>query len=332
MLAMIDHLRCQVIKLKEAGREAGHGDLVDRLMEESDIAETMRSPEMSCFARLYQDAVRRRTVAGSNPRKDFVRDPYRAKQRAVQMTQHFPGVLEEDDSPGGQQLRALDYPHAGGHAERRAALPVAHATLPATLQSLKFGTTGAGRGGSLDYHARVDMEASPTAGSRHDCGIRMISTAGPLMKSSPGLGLDWDMGPGAALRGSAVAAEGTPRHRRATSPRPLGPGFGGPASWRKAQAAHGVLRMDAPHGLLAPGGGDAMKLSRSEPQLRAKTPSSLPQLAAGKGGSEKASKEPVAWNSQPVAAGRAQSKRALRAPSPAVRHYQDPEPFLMISA
>jgi len=339
LLAMIDKLRSQIERLKEAAREAGHGDLVDKLMEEAEIAATMRSPEMSCFTRLYQDAVRRMIKAGSSPKKEPVRDFYRTRQGAVQMTQQFPGVLE-DSSPGDQQLRSPEYPHAGRHAK-------GHATLPVSLQSLEFGAGVTGRGGGFDHHARFDQEASPTTSSttgglpRHGSGNRMIATAGSLQRSSPGFGLDWDMGPGAAPRGSGIALEGGTSNWRTTSPKSAG--FGGPASLRKAQAAQGLPRVDSPHGLLAPSG-DSLKFSRSEPQLRLKAaPSSLPQLAAGNAVSRKPSEDilaagslQVGRKSSPLGGLRVQSRRsgprALRAPSPAARRSQDPEPLLMISA
>mmetsp|Transcript_32548 Transcript_32548/g.85344 ORF Transcript_32548/g.85344 Transcript_32548/m.85344 type:complete len:769 (-) Transcript_32548:29-2335(-) len=319
MLAMIDKLRKQISRLKEVAREAGHGDLVEKLMEQSAIAETMRSPEMSCFSRLYQDAVRRMTEGGRrrSTQRDFVQPRVVVtKQSVFQMAQQFPGVpppvqqLQQapaagrhaaaDVAPQGLELRAgrggsLENARAAG-AERHARFELGGIAEAATYSEGGFLLSGAGgaAGGGL-----------PRQGGGH---WRLSTTTGSLQRGAPqpqqgsaellwGFGGHGPEGPAAAPRGM-LAAEGLPGGRRGLPTKPLGPGFASAAGLRRSQAAQGMPRTDAaprlpvPRGAGLPGlprvGSDPLlQGSRSEPQLRRAsglaTPNRLPQLPVGKG-------------------------------------------------
>ncbi|CAK0865446.1 unnamed protein product [Prorocentrum cordatum] len=337
MLALIDRLRRQINKMRALARESGHGDLVDKVMEESELAATMESDEMSCFARLYQDALRRMANSGSlRGHKDVVRDRPAAKPSAPQQVPQLP----EAASPS-HQLQPLQ-------RSPTACRTVSPVTLDFGAASCPVSPAGRGRpggspadtrhaataaefgGGDLERLARFDLAATADAAG-FSAGRRLVSKGGA---APSGGGLSRLGAGGARMSVSMGSLTGAPEAQRGRveALKPLGPGLAGPASLRRSQPA--AL------GLPPPGGGPPPSRGSTSP---AAAPDRMPQLSAGKGGprdshSRQGSKEPAAGPLLPAApralGERRSPSRAVTVPSssPLARRGQDPEPLLVVSA
>jgi len=59
MLKMLHQLKEQLRKVSEIAEKRGCGDLVNSILEEASVTQTLESPEFTCFDRLYEDAKRR---------------------------------------------------------------------------------------------------------------------------------------------------------------------------------------------------------------------------------------------------------------------------------
>ncbi|CAK0865448.1 unnamed protein product [Prorocentrum cordatum] len=338
MLALIDRLRRQINKMRALARESGHGDLVDKVMEESELAATMESDEMSCFARLYQDALRRMANSGSlRGHKDVVRDRPAAKPSAPQQVPQLP----EAASPS-HQLQPLQRSPTACRTVSPVTLDFGAASCPVSPAGrgrpggspadTRHAATAAefGPGGDLERLARFDLAATADAAG-FSAGRRLVSKGGA---APSGGGLSRLGAGGARMSVSMGSLTGAPEAQRGRveALKPLGPGLAGPASLRRSQPA--AL------GLPPPGGGPPPSRGSTSP---AAAPDRMPQLSAGKGGprdshSRQGSKEPAAGPLLPAApralGERRSPSRAVTVPSssPLARRGQDPEPLLVVSA
>jgi len=124
------------------------------MMDASLLSATLRSPEMSIFTRLYQDAVRRMHQMKSLIAQKFAG----TNQSAVEIAEQFPEVLQH--VPPGKHLeplqpspaastRSLDFVvRLKGGGQDGGPADGSHARLPALLQpGMEYGAAGAGRGG-----------------------------------------------------------------------------------------------------------------------------------------------------------------------------------------
>mmetsp|Transcript_96649 Transcript_96649/g.288612 ORF Transcript_96649/g.288612 Transcript_96649/m.288612 type:complete len:835 (+) Transcript_96649:86-2590(+) len=59
MLKMLQQLKEQLRRVQEIAEKKGYGKLVQEILEEAQVTDTINSPEFSCFDRLYEDALRR---------------------------------------------------------------------------------------------------------------------------------------------------------------------------------------------------------------------------------------------------------------------------------
>ncbi|CAK0813856.1 unnamed protein product, partial [Prorocentrum cordatum] len=135
MLSMIDKLSGQIAKLKDVSRAAGHGDLIDSMLEESKLSDTMQSEEMSCFLRLYEDAVRRMKRVEAVAAQKLAA----AGQGASQLARQFPAVSLEAQQPSGPSEWPDSPASPGGRAGGRQGGGPAegrYARLPRLLQGL----------------------------------------------------------------------------------------------------------------------------------------------------------------------------------------------------
>ncbi|CAK0865449.1 unnamed protein product [Prorocentrum cordatum] len=223
MLALIDRLRRQINKMRALARESGHGDLVDKVMEESELAATMESDEMSCFARLYQDALRRMANSGSlRGHKDVVRDRPAAKPSAPQQVPQLP----EAASPS-HQLQPLQ-------RSPTACRTVSPVTLDFGAASCPVSPAGRGRPGGSPAdtrHAATAAEFGP--------GKENLPRPLRALPSSPRLGAPRGPGPAAPLERSRGGVEyRCPLAHPLPSPPPPPPS----PSRRRRPGAPGALR------------------------------------------------------------------------------------------
>jgi len=111
LLRALHQLKDQLRRVQEIAEKKGYGKLVEEIMSEAKVTDTINSPEWSCFDRLYEDALRRQKKQKDSNASRNVGEKVRSRGGYIAM--RTMGMGAQGELVGSAQQPHMTVPESG---------------------------------------------------------------------------------------------------------------------------------------------------------------------------------------------------------------------------